>query len=221
MLLKSEMEKFEEKLKSIVNEKIIKLSLDDEYLEEMLEKAGEVELSDLFYNHLLESAKKAMQRRSFIKKKLSSPEHANSLGEYLKYFREINDCSISKVSDLTNIEANTLKKIEYDVIDLTKIPITVISNLIQLLKISVNDAMVLLEKSFSLFVMSKKGITGESFSRVSREVRDAEQDNLLDSALKELLLKVESDKKESKVEQLSFEFKESLKRELKERGYCV
>lgn len=221
MAPRNEIEEFEKKLKLLVNKQIIKFPFDDEFLEELVEKEEEVELSEDFNERLLACVKNTMDKIGLMKRKLSNPEEVESLGKYLSYFRTMNDVSVSSIVEDANIELRVVQGIENESINPTEIPISEIAGLIQFLKLSFNDALSLLEKNLVLFGLKERGIVEEAYSRVDKTIKEAEKDRLMDNALKDLLVKVETETRKYHTEQLSLSFKHKLESELEKRGYHV
>lgn len=204
--------RFEKKIKSLVDEKLVEYPLDYNFIEKILKSEVEAELSSDFLSRTAKSVKRVMEERNFIEGKLKNPSKANSLGEYIKCFRKKRNWKIQDICIKTGIEPQYIKRIEDESTDPTLIAIKKIVNLIKLLKISFNDATVLLEKSFKLFKMLEQGTIRESFSRVDKDVVLGEKDTLLDNALKELLLKTDNTNGQISY-QLPIIFKKKLEKE--------
>ena len=174
-----------------------------------------------FKLRLLSTIKNAMDRRAFVIQKLREPKVTNSLGEYLNYLIEYNDLQIKEVSDEIDLDPKTISKIRDEAIHPENIPVFKLANLIEFLRISLEDANYLLERSIVLFHRAQAGEMLNSYSRADTKIKKADRDTLLDNAMKELIIKVDSDNRDNNAEQLSFSFKEDLKRELLKRDYHV
>lgn len=204
--------RFEEKIKSLIGENIIQYPIDEDFIDNLF-SVEEAELSSSFVDQISKSVKKTMEVINFVEKILKNPSKANSIGEYIKCFRKKRNWKIQDICIKTGIEHQNIKEIEDESIDPTLISIPKIVNLIRLLKISFNDAIGLLEKSFKLFKMLEQGIIRESFSRVDKDVVFGEKDTLLDNALKELLLRTDDNTNRQNGYQLPIIFKRKLEKE--------
>ena len=78
-----------------------------------------------------------------------------------------------------------------------------------------------MNKSIVLFEKWENGQLEKSYSRINSSAKEADKDNILDNAMRELLVKVNMDRENSTIETISITFKEDLKEELQKRGYNV
>lgn len=221
MKKKINIEKFESWIKDQVKTGSIKYPLQDEHLKKLFFGEEIQEIKPAFLTRVEKSVKRAMEEWALMDKKMTNPRKSNSIGEYLKLFRLKYDISISDASKKVKIEPAMLEQIESDSTNPINIPIEGIAGLIQFLMLSLNDAIQLLEKSVVLYENWDKGHLANSYSRIDSTTIEADRDNVLDNAMRELFVKVKMNKKNSMIQQIPIAFKEDLKEELQKRGYNV
>ena len=209
----NELLRFEKWIKRLITKGIIKIPASDETVDRVMNID--------FKARLLSTMRNAMDKRDLIIHKLKEPKTTNSLGEYLNYLIEHDDLNIKDISDEIDLDLKIISKLRNESIHPENIPVPKLANLIEYLRISVEDAYCLLDKSIVLFHRMQAGEMLNSYSRTDTKIKDSKRDTLLDNAMKELITKIASEKKDNDAEQMSFTFKEDLKRELLKRDYHV
>lgn len=188
------MKKSEDYIKPVLNIVLLqgKLSNEDELIDILFKKYdGEIVFSQEEAESILQTLKSVQQRAFERKRKLSNIKLINTLGEYIQLWQDEMEFDDSKLSKSTNVPVQEIHNIKKNLISPIHVSIQKIARLIEELKLKIEEAKMLIEKTYTIHNLEFSGKTVLSrFDDKNLEI----QGKSMRSATEELLMKAHKKK---------------------------
>jgi len=173
-------------LKSLI--KMGELPLEDRIMDYLMDLSSEREIPEVVRERTIAKLEKRQKEFRDTMKRLQNPAKLNSFGEYIRLIRIKEKSDTSDLAMRAKIATNKFILLENDRVSPLDFNPDEMANLIRLIGLTAQDAIVLIRKSYQLFKMQPK--ISEAYARYD-DKQGAPESKIgdMDRALKELMLK--------------------------------
>jgi hypothetical protein len=181
-------------LKSLI--KTGELPAEDKIMNYLMDLPAEREIPRVIMEKTIAKLEKRQKELRYTKKRLQNPEKVNSLGEYIKLFIAKEKSDTSDLAMRAKIATNRLLLLENDRVSPLDFNLYEMANIIRLIGLTTQNAIVLIKKSYQLFKMQPQIAEASARYDDKHGIPESKIGDM-DRALKELILKSSFRKTES------------------------
>lgn len=168
------------------------------------------DLEGLRDERIIQLMKNEYEKRAQQEIKLKNFSLIHSLGELIRTYCDFQNISPLKLSQLIGISKEEFEKCEKDKVSPAALKKGVLSNVMLLIGVPINDMIQILRKSINLFQIKQNTNISLSYARMKKDIDESQKMQVRNGAMTELLLTL---KDEEEAESDEFE---NLKNELVE-----